>query len=54
MARAFTRKDVHDWKVVTRSGAELIVVDGKPKRFTGYADARAAAARFANGVAVRV
>lgn len=54
MAREFTRKDVHDWKVVTRSGGELIVVDGKPKRFTGYEDAAKAAERFADGVAVRV
>ena len=53
MSRSFTGKDVYDWKVVTRSGAELIVTDGKPKRFTGYADAAAAASRYADGVAVR-
>jgi hypothetical protein len=53
MAKTFTGKDVHDWKVVTYGGAELIRDSkGKPARFDGYKDA-SAAVRKVGGVAIR-
>jgi len=54
MAKRFIGKDVHDWKVITHAGKELIVDSkGKPARFDGYKDANGAARKL-GGVAVRV
>jgi hypothetical protein len=54
MARTFTGKDVHNWKVVSFSGKTMKGNDGKPlNTFDGY-KAASVVARAVGGVAVRI
>ena len=54
MARTFTFKDVHNWKVVNNSGKTFRDNEGKPlNHFDGYRAADAMASKL-GGTAVRV
>lgn len=54
MSVSYTKKDVHNWKVIDRQGNVFRDAKGKPlNSFDGYASANKAAVKL-GGVAVRV